>query len=199
MIRPIVKQYVNQWWLSSLHYSDIIMSAMASKITSLMIVYSTIYSGTDQRKHQSSASLAFVGGIHRWAVNSPPKGPVTRKCFHLMTSSWIGHVCTAASSEPFTCWFFLERTLLCIFTLPYYLTLNYHRLFHDEDRWEDLCSFHSQYHGCRLSWKHQEPGHQQILLRVSVEYPGPHTGRVNKHVYVYSICIDMCTLSIDHI
>ena len=57
------------------------MTAMASQITSLMIVYSTVYSSADQRKHQSSASLAFVGGIHRRSVNSPHKGPVTRKMF----------------------------------------------------------------------------------------------------------------------
>ena len=57
------------------------MSAMASQITRLTIVYSTVYPGADQRKHQSSASLAFVGGIHRWPVNSPHKGPVTRKMF----------------------------------------------------------------------------------------------------------------------
>ena len=44
-----------------IHYDDIIMGAMASQITSLTIVYSTVYSGADQRKHQSSASLAFVG------------------------------------------------------------------------------------------------------------------------------------------
>ena len=49
--------------------------------------YSTVYSGTNQRKHQPAASLAFVRGIHRWPVNSPHKGPVTQKCFHLMTSS----------------------------------------------------------------------------------------------------------------
>ena len=47
------------------HYTDVIMSTMASQITSLTIVYSTVYSGADQRKHQSSASLAFVRGIHR--------------------------------------------------------------------------------------------------------------------------------------
>ena len=57
------------------------MGAMASKITSLTIVYSTVYSGADQRKHQSSASLAIVWGIHRWPVNSPQKGPVTWKMF----------------------------------------------------------------------------------------------------------------------
>ena len=63
------------------HYNDVIMGVMVSKITSLSIVYSTIYSGADQRKHQSSASLAFVGGIHRWPVNSPHKWPVMRKMF----------------------------------------------------------------------------------------------------------------------
>ena len=40
------------------------------------------------KKHRS-ASLAFERGIHRGPMNSPHKWPVTRKCFHLMTSSWI--------------------------------------------------------------------------------------------------------------
>ena len=60
---------------------DAMMGTMASQITSLTSVYSTVYSGADQRKHQSSASLAFVWGIHRWPVNSPHKWPVTRKMF----------------------------------------------------------------------------------------------------------------------
>ena len=47
------------------HYYDVIMTTMASQITSPMVVYSTVYSDADQRKHQSSASLAFVWGIHR--------------------------------------------------------------------------------------------------------------------------------------
>ena len=47
------------------HYNDIIMTTMASQITSLAVVYSIVYSGADQRKHQSSASLAFVREIHR--------------------------------------------------------------------------------------------------------------------------------------
>ena len=57
------------------------MTMMASQITSLTIVYLIVYSGIDQRKHQSSASPAFVRGIHRWPVNSPHKWPVTRKMF----------------------------------------------------------------------------------------------------------------------
>ena len=63
------------------HYGDDIMSAIASQITSLTIVCSAVYPHADQGKHQSSASLAFVRGIHRRPVNSPHKGPVTRKMF----------------------------------------------------------------------------------------------------------------------
>ena len=63
------------------------MGTMASQITSLTIVYSTVYSGADQRKHQSSASLAFVWGIHRGPVNSPHKWPVTRA----IVSIWWRH------------------------------------------------------------------------------------------------------------
>ena len=61
------------------HYGDVIMGTVAYQITRLTIVYSTVYSGADQRKHQSSASLAFVRGLHRRPVNSPHKWPVTRK------------------------------------------------------------------------------------------------------------------------
>ena len=50
-------------WFLSRHYNDIIMGATASQITSLTIVYSIVYSDVDQRKHQSSTSLAFVRGI----------------------------------------------------------------------------------------------------------------------------------------
>ena len=56
------------------HYSDIIMGAIVSQITSLTHVYSAVYADADQRKHQSSASLAFVRGIHRGPVNSLHKG-----------------------------------------------------------------------------------------------------------------------------
>ena len=63
------------------HYTDVIMGAIAFQITSVTIVYSAVYSGANQRKHQRSASLAFVWGIHRGPVNSPHKWPVTRKIF----------------------------------------------------------------------------------------------------------------------
>ena len=70
------------------------MGAMASQISNITIVYWTIYSGADQRKYQSSTSLAFVRGIHRWPVNSPHKGPVAWKMFPfddviMATGGWI--------------------------------------------------------------------------------------------------------------
>ena len=78
-----------------LHYIDFIRTTMASQITSLTIVYSTVYS--DQRKHQSSASLAFVWGIHRDRWIPRTKGQLRGKCFHLMTSTWWAH-------KPFIKW-----------------------------------------------------------------------------------------------
>ena len=72
---------IQTFQFNKMYYDDVIMGAIASQITSLAIVYSTAYSGADQRKHQSSASLAFVQGIHRGPLNSPHKWPVTRKMF----------------------------------------------------------------------------------------------------------------------
>ena len=83
-----------------IQYSDFIMSVMASQITSLTTVYSTNYSGIDQRKHQTSASLAFVRGIHHWPVNSLHKGQWRRTCFHLMMSScMILYMATQSSND----------------------------------------------------------------------------------------------------
>ena len=86
------------------HYWDVTMGAMASQITSLTCVYSTVYSGAAKRKHQSSASLAFVRGIHRWLVNSPHKWPVTRKMFQfddvIMDKEKEAHVMTSWCSLP---------------------------------------------------------------------------------------------------
>ena len=81
-------------WLC-LHYNDIIMGTIASQITSITIVYSTVYSDADQRKHQSSASLAFVRGIHRGPLNSPHKWPVTRKMLpfdDVIMLQWCGNI-----------------------------------------------------------------------------------------------------------
>ena len=69
------------------------MNTVASQITSFTIVYSTVYSDADQRKYRSSASLAFVRGLHRRPVNSPHEWPVTRKVFPfddvIMDIDWV--------------------------------------------------------------------------------------------------------------
>ena len=76
------------------------MGTMASQITSLVNVYSTVYSVADQRKHQISASLAFVRRIHRGPVNSPHKWTVTRKMFPfddviMAMHNFVTEMCTA--------------------------------------------------------------------------------------------------------
>ena len=82
-------------WLSlcrETHYSDVIMGEMVFQITGLTIIYSTVYSGANQNKHQSSASLTFVREIHQWPANFPHKGPVTRKMFpfdDVIMDGWI--------------------------------------------------------------------------------------------------------------
>ena len=117
LIRPI-----------QIHYHDVTMSPMAPQITSLSIVCSTVYSGADQRKHQSSASLAFVRGIHRLPANSSHKGPVTRKMFpfddvilclqhnlnrHPITQPWVSCVSSTfglSHMSVFDLWSTLPRS-----------------------------------------------------------------------------------------
>ena len=82
------------------YYNDVIMGAITSQITSLTIVYSTVYSDADQRKHQSSASMAFVRGIHRWPVNSPHKWPVMRKMF-----PFDDVILGQARVDQYSCWY----------------------------------------------------------------------------------------------
>ena len=96
-----------------IHYNDVTMDSIASQITSITIVYSAVCSGADQRKHQSSASLAFVRGIHRGPVDSPHKWPVTRKMFPFddVIWKWLSSVphwnhwlqLTVAQSNKTTC------------------------------------------------------------------------------------------------
>ena len=90
------------------HYDDVIMTRLASQITSLTVVYSIVYSGVIQRKHQSSASLAFVREIHRGPVNFPHKWPVTRKMFPFddVIMSYINFTATHSDKS------FIKRFLL---------------------------------------------------------------------------------------
>ena len=82
----VIYRYCSWWMTLYRHFSDVIMSVMASQIIGVSIVSSIVCPGVDERRHQSSASLAFVRGIHRWPTDSPHKGLVTRKMS--MTSSW---------------------------------------------------------------------------------------------------------------
>ena len=105
----IVTQWSYRSQLFVTLHRDVIMSTIASQITSLAIVYWTIYSGADQRKHQSSVSLTFMWGIHQWPVSSPHKWPVKRKMFpfddviiisHTAVSRWIVRGLIPISQNP---------------------------------------------------------------------------------------------------
>ena len=112
--------------IRSAHYNDVIMSTKASQITSLRIVYSAIYSGAYQRKHQSSASRAFARGVHQWPVNSPHKRPVTRKMFSLdvvfmnlrLNNCWYVHVSVHSLKFCHTgiCWIYYFEPRVCHFS-----------------------------------------------------------------------------------
>ena len=115
------------------------MGVMASQTTSLTIVYSTVYSSADQKKHQSSASLAFVRRIHRWPMNSLHKWPVTRKVFPFDDVIMIFGIFASTSlfqmnvARPHSCfpkliystpYYYLEIcTLLCLRSGRFYLHL----------------------------------------------------------------------------
>ena len=112
-------------------YHDVIMSSLAAQITSLTIVYSTVYSGADQEKHQCPASLAFVRGIHRWPVNSPHKGPVTRTFFPfddvIMIKHHINGRLFIGTSLVHSVWALLK---LCLFIAPLVIHLFANVLLH---------------------------------------------------------------------
>ena len=146
------------------------MGAMASPINSLTIVYSTIYSGADLRKHQRSASLAFVRGIHRGPVNSLHKWPVTRKMFPFddvimritgtnrwgtKYSKWSHHV-----SVMYHLYFKLSTVLYaisCDVTLFYELMrpnfIEYHRCVAMFNAWSKLRNNHHE--NCTKLFPHQ--------------------------------------------
>ena len=97
------------------HYTDAIMSAIVSPITNLTIVYSTVYSDADQRKHRSSASLAFVWGFHRGPVNSPHKWPVTWKMlpFDDVIMPWCHHAYNRGCPGIYAFYDVIITTLFC--------------------------------------------------------------------------------------
>ena len=110
-------------WLLLGHYNDVIMNAMASQITGATSVYSIVCAGADQRKYQSSASLDFVRGIHRWPVNSPARRASNTE----NVSIWWRHHATEASGfikDLYTCYTInIETRGLLPSLSPFYVTL----------------------------------------------------------------------------
>ena len=112
--------------LASRRYSDVTISVMASRTTSVSIVYSNVCAIADQRKHQSSASLTFVRGVHRSMMKSPFKRPVTRKisigrCHHGMIRYKIDFPNTAMGiKKHYYVKYFITR--VCLYMSPFHLT-----------------------------------------------------------------------------
>ena len=114
------------------HYTDVIMTKGASQITSLTI---------DQRKHQSSALLAFVRGIHRRPVTSPRKGLVTRKMLlfddvimtDMMVCKLLSEQCVCCASPALICvYFYITRELIGLL-----VWFPFSRLLSWVDKWVD--------------------------------------------------------------
>ena len=139
------------------HYTDVIMGSIASQITSLTIVYSTVYSDADQRKHQSSASLAFV-----WEpVNSPHKWPVTRGMFpfddvimrqfldntHYINAMWMFHFKFCSRKERVFRWFVYRLSMVF---MRFHIEMTDHVRQSDSNYWQYGCLFNKMF---RLSPK----------------------------------------------
>ena len=111
------------------HYNDVIIFALSSQITSLTIVYLAVIQGADQRKHQRSASLAFVRGIHRWPVNSPHKWPVTQIMFpfddvtmswqDIILGRWSGRLNARFSTRGRKCYFKIDHSNFVVINYLY--------------------------------------------------------------------------------
>ena len=139
------------------------MGAMASQITSLTNVCSSVYSGADQGKHLCSVSLAIVQGIHRWPVNSPHKVPVARKMFpfdDVIMHVTIQHVCQFVLGSYH--WFSRQNNIY------FYETWTV--------RSQILCDMDSSLWGLgqisEVHWKHDDV----IIFRVTGHLCGEFTG-----------------------
>ena len=87
-----ISSYIDFCLYYAMHYSDVTMSTMASQISGVLIVCSTVFLGAEQRKHQSFASLASVRGIHRWPMETWKMFPfddVIMEQYHLLSHVMI--------------------------------------------------------------------------------------------------------------
>ena len=187
------------------HYIDVIMTTMASQITSLTVVYSTVYSDTDQRKHQSSASLAFVWGIHRDRWIPCTKGQLRGKCFHLMMSScadfamiclnqvsiglilWVSGQYWSGYNVISTCywryWCLLQRSCAVVW---FYMTMLYQCVI---DVYTKLYAKGEIIHDDIIKWKHFP--HNWPFVRGIHRSPvnSPHKGQWRGALMFSLICV----------
>ena len=158
------------------------MSAMASQITCLTIVYSTVCSGANQIKHQSSASLAFVRETHRWPVISPHKWPVTRKMStfddvniyrttRLVATRYVKVWQNSCHGNVYKYWQSISGSLVDHMHSPIYLAGNsIHKLWKAHSchvRWGEKVQFHRTINRlwiCRVTYIQFTPFNNIVLL-----------------------------------
>ena len=139
------------------HYNDVTMGEMASQVTSLTIVYSAVYMGADQRKHQSPASLAFVRGIHRGPVNSPHKWPITRKMF-----PWRHHGFNVFQNQGY------------LSDVKYRNMQVFAKKYKNQHDWRLLCPINNSCLGTDISW---------MALNYAGHYPWKYRSRLSCQIF----------------
>ena len=115
------------------HHSDVIMSTIASQIISLTVVYSSVYSGADHRKHQSSALLVFVRGIHRWPVKSHKRASNTEN----VSIWWLHDNMVLMHDERYAIYYLLDRYRFHNYPTHYRIWTK--RIVQFPDQWERSC------------------------------------------------------------
>ena len=166
------------------------MNAIASQITSLVIVYSTVYSDADQSKHQSSASLAFVWGIHRSRWISRTKGQLRGKCFHLMTSSCIHESSLKLAHEPIL--IVQQQHMRQIMAMIVHECsgmlsfMNIHKNTEKSSRWIRRSSSKNEVKsGGQYSWKFMN----MIFMNIHVDFPHKGTLKLNISMPCHHPCV----------
>ena len=168
------------------HYDDAIMGTIASQITSLTSVYSTVYSGADQSKHQSSASLAFVWGIHREPVNSPHKWPVTRKMFPFDDVIMRSTLETLCEGNPPINWSLVDSLVMRCCDFVFVVNLN-RRWFEKPQRPCDVNVMQSLIVGLCAPYDEDQTA-MKILFPRQCQTNISHTSLKPTHYILTSIC-----------
>ena len=184
---------IPRWhWCFPYHYDDVRMGAIASQITSRTSVYSTVYSDADKKKHQSSASLAFLWGIHRDRWIPRTKGQLRRKCFHLMTSRLLIYI-IPWYMQVYCCALFCSSCIISIWgelSNNFTIWLRYFSWFNIPWHLISSCPYFSIVSSClirigfRIEYKLQRAGPARLVVHITIY---AWVSRVYHSEYTYKV------------